>query len=178
VLRIARVARLLRFGRTARGIRFFRLLTSLNRGLRSLRQAMRRRGFAYVLSLTAVVTFAGAAGMLAFEREMEGGMDTFGAAIWWTAMMMTTVGSDYFPRSAEGRVLCLLLATYAFAVWGYVTATLASYFLGRDTADGKTGPERETKTDALHAELRALREAVQAISEAQQRAFLDAHKSS
>ncbi len=42
------------------------------------------------------------------------------------------MGSDYWPRTPEGRILCLLLALYAFAVFGYVTATLASYFIGRD----------------------------------------------
>jgi voltage-gated potassium channel len=45
---------------------------------------------------------------------------------------MTTMGSGYWPESAEARVLCLLLALYAFAVFGYVTAALASFFVGRD----------------------------------------------
>ena len=29
-------------------------------------------------------------------------------------------------------MLCLLLATYAFAVFGYVTAAIAAYFVGKD----------------------------------------------
>jgi voltage-gated potassium channel len=47
-------------------------------------------------------------------------------------MLLTTMGSDYWPRTAEGRLLCLLLAVYAFAVFGYVTAAIAAYFVGRD----------------------------------------------
>ena len=35
---------------------------------------------------------------------------------------MTTLGSEYWPKSTEGRLLCFLLAVYAFAVWGYITA--------------------------------------------------------
>jgi voltage-gated potassium channel len=31
----------------------------------------------------------------------------------------------------------VLLALYAFAVFGYVTALLASYFIGRDAAAGQ-----------------------------------------
>jgi voltage-gated potassium channel len=27
----------------------------------------------------------------------------YGNALWWTAMVMTTIGSDYFPKTAEGR---------------------------------------------------------------------------
>jgi voltage-gated potassium channel len=29
-------------------------------------------------------------------------------------------------------MLCLLLAIYAFAVFGYVTAAIAAYFVGKD----------------------------------------------
>jgi voltage-gated potassium channel len=54
------------------------------------------------------------------------------AALWWTAMLLTTMGTEDWPRTPEGRVLCLLLAIYAFAVFGYVTAAIAAYFVGQD----------------------------------------------
>jgi voltage-gated potassium channel len=47
-------------------------------------------------------------------------------------MLLTTMGSDYWPRTPEGRFLCLLLAVYAFTVFGYVTAAIAAYFVDRD----------------------------------------------
>ena len=94
---------------------------------------MRRRGFGYVAVLTVIVTFAGAAGMYAFERDAPGGgFDSYWTALWWTAMVVTTMGSEYWPKTPDGRVLCLLLAIYAFSVFGYVTAALASFFVGRD----------------------------------------------
>ena len=43
--------------------------------------------------------------------------------------VLTTMGADYFPRTGEGRVLGLLLAIYGFAVFGYVTASIASLFV-------------------------------------------------
>ena len=49
-------------------------------------------------------------------------------------MLLTTMGSDYWPRTPEGRLLCLLLAIYAFTVFGYVTAAIAAYFVDRDKA--------------------------------------------
>ena len=56
-----------------------------------------------------LVNVAGAAGMYAFERGVPGSeVGTFGSALWWTAMTLTTMGSDYFPKTAEGRLLCLL----------------------------------------------------------------------
>lgn len=65
-LRLVRIVRLARLGRIAgmsRGLRLLRVLSSVNRGMRALGATMRRRGFGYVLLLTLIVTFAGAAGM-------------------------------------------------------------------------------------------------------------------
>jgi voltage-gated potassium channel len=150
--------RVLRLARAARGIRLFRLLTSLNRGLRSLRVIMRRRGFGYVMALATVITFAGAAGMYAFEREQSPGLPSYGAAVWWTAMMMTTVASDYFPQTAEGRVLCLFLAATAFTLWGYLTANLATFFIGQAPASHSRSTNQ--------AELQTLRAALEKIANA------------
>lgn len=159
LLRAARLARLARFSGAVRGARLVRLVSSLNRGMRALGASMGRRGFGYVVVLTLIATFAGAAGMLAFEREAPdgSGLRSYGDALWWTAMLMTTMGSEWWPRTTEGRLLCLLLAAYAFAVFGYVTATLATFFVGRDAAD-----ERGELVGA--ADLRALRSQLAAIS--------------
>ena len=71
---------------------------------------------------------------------MEGGFGSFGDALWWTSMQLTTRGSEFWPRTAEGRVLCLPLAVYAFAVFGYITAAFASFFVGRDSEErGREG---------------------------------------
>jgi voltage-gated potassium channel len=133
IFRAFRAFRLLRAARAARGLRLFRLLTSLNRGMRALGASFSRRGFGYVLALTAIVLFAGAAGIYSFENEIEGGIGTYSDALWWTAMLLTTMGTDFFPKTAEGRMLCLMLAVYGFAVFGYMTATLATFFIQRDT---------------------------------------------
>ena len=136
ILQAARLGRALRAAQSVRGLRLVSLISSVNRGMRSLRKTMVRRGFGYVLLLTVVVALVGAAGMYAFERQPagEGGLQSYGEALWWTAMIMTTLGSDYWPVTAEGRLLALLLALYAFAVFGYVTATLATFFIGTDAA--------------------------------------------
>jgi voltage-gated potassium channel len=134
VLRIARVIRTLRLARAVRAVRFARVLTTVNRGLRSLRATMRRRGLGYVLAVTALIALAGAAGMYAFENEAghPTGFDSYATSLWWTVMLLTTMGSEYWPKTASGRALCLLLSIYGFAVFGYITASLASYFVGRD----------------------------------------------
>lgn len=147
VFRAFRAFRLLRAARAARGLRLVRLLTSLNRGMKALGASFGRRGFGYVLALTTFVLFAGAAGMYSFENEIEGGMRSYSDALWWTAMLLTTMGSDYFPQTAEGRMLCLILAVYGFAVFGYVTATLATFFLARDAEETTEPTLRELKDE-------------------------------
>lgn len=158
-LRFARLARGTRALRLAREVRLLRIVSSVNRGLKALGAHMARRGFPYVLALTLIVTLAGSAGMYAFERNLPDGQgfNDYGTALWWTAMVMTTMGSEYWPRTGEGRVLCLLLALYAFAVFGYVTATLASYFVGRDAVDPQAEVAGAGQLDQVLRELGALR---------------------
>lgn len=156
VFRLARALRLLRFGR---GLLLVRVLASLSRGARTLGRTMRRRGLGYVVLLTTVVVLVSAAGMYAFETGPQGrAFASYAEALWWTAMLMTTLGSDYWPRTPEGRVLSLLLAVYAVAVFGYIAGALASYFVDQD-ADLVDKPLRRELAE-LRAELRALREAL------------------
>jgi voltage-gated potassium channel len=161
VLRFARIARVMRMGRTVRAVRLARLLTSLNRGMRTLGSTMQSRGFPYVVALTAIVLLLGAAGMYAFERESgnEQGFSTFGGALWWTAMLLTTMGSEHWPRSSEGRLVCLLLSVYAFAAFGYITATLASYFVGSDAQ------EERQRSARLERELAGIRSSLHRLAD-------------
>lgn len=165
IFRLARGWRALSTLRATRGTRLLRLVTSLNRGMRSLSATFARRGFGYVVALTTIVTIAGAAGMFAFERSAPGGgLGDYATALWWTAMVMTTMGSDYWPQTPEGRILCVLLSLYAFAVFGYVTATLASFFVDRDAERPDAPLAGSAAIDALTAELTRLRADVRALA--------------
>ncbi|QJW89504.1 ion transporter [Spirosoma taeanense] len=161
-LRVLRIARVFRLLQVTRGFRLVKVLSSINRGMRALGSTMHRRGFGYIVLLTLLITFAGAAGMYAFEREAPDGtaLNSYGESLWWTAMLMTTMGSEYWPKTPEGRALCFLIALYAFAVFGYVTATLATFFIGRD-AESKDGEVAGAQAlEELKAEIRLLREEV------------------
>lgn len=157
VFRIFRVFRVLRAARAVRGLRLVRFVTSLNRGMKALGASLGRRGFGYVIAVTLMVVVSGAAGMYALENEVEGGFETYGDALWWTAMLLTSIGSEYWPQTAEGRVLCVLLSVYGFAFFGYITATLATFFIGRDADRGDAELAGAREVRALHAEILALR---------------------
>ena len=144
--------------RVARGVRLVRVVSSANRAMRTRGRVMGRRGLSYVLALTVLVNLLGAAGIHAFEREAANGAITgYGSALWWTALTLATMGADYFPLTPEGRVLGLLLANGGFAVFGYVTASIANFFVARDAEEG----EGEL---AGTAQIGALRDAVATLS--------------
>lgn len=158
-LRLFRFARVFRAARALRGFRLVRVIGTANRSMNALRHALARRGFMYVAALTALVLALGGAGMLNFENanEVRGGFQNYWQALWWTGMLITSIGSEYWPTTTEGRVLTFLLSLYGLAVLGYITATLASFFVGRD-AEEKRGPVAGSHdVAALAAEIRALR---------------------
>lgn len=158
--RVLRVFSVVRFLRLSRSLRLVKVIGSLNRGMRALSATMKRRAFGYVILLTLIVVFAGAAGMYAFEGEVSGGLRDYATALWWTSMIMATMGSDYWPKTAEGRILCIILALYAFAVFGYITATLASYFIGRDAESNNSELAGSRQLEQLRKEIAELKDLI------------------
>ncbi|KAA9333566.1 ion transporter [Adhaeribacter soli] len=164
-IRVFRIGYIFQSVRAIRGLRLVKVVGSLNRSMRNLSATMGRRGFGYVLVLTIVVIFIGAAGMYAFENDTENGLKTYPDALWWTAMLLITIGSDYWPASHEGRVLCFLLSLYGFAVFGYFTATMASFFVGQDAEADDSDVASAHQIDQMHAEVKALREEIKELLE-------------
>jgi voltage-gated potassium channel len=193
VLKVVRVLRILRLAKAGRSLQLVRVVGSLNRGMRTLRKGMGRHGFGYVATLTILVILVGAAAMLAFERQVlsaeaattasqqaesrdlqsirapvpgeKSGLNSYSEALWWTAMIMTTLGSEYWPKSPEGRVLGFLLSLYAFGISGYVTAALATFFIGRDAENEEAEIAGERSVTNLKAEVTALRVEILKLSE-------------
>lgn len=137
-----RALRVLRLARAARPVGLMRVITSLNRSMRAMAATFGKRGLGYAAAITILVIFGGAAGMAFFESpeslrrsgyvqpgEVEAGLTSYGEAVWFTSMIMTTVGTGYWPVTWEGRVLCWLLSVYALAIFGYITANIAVFFI-------------------------------------------------
>jgi voltage-gated potassium channel len=157
--RLLRGLRFLKVARAARGFRLVRIVGTANRGMNALRASLSRRGLGYVIGLTVLIALLGAGGMLAFEpaAEVEGGFASYTDALWWTGMLLTTMGSEFWPKSLEGRILCFLLSLYGFAVFGYITASFASFFVERDAASPETDTASSGDLAALRVEIAALR---------------------
>ena len=158
-LRLLRALSFLRAARALRGIRLVRIVGTANRSMNALKATLARRGFGYVVGLTLLVIGLGAAGMLSFESagEVEGGFADYGHALWWTGMLVASIGTDFWPTTTEGRLLAMLLALYGLAVFGYIAATFASYFIGRDAAGPRAPLAGAAELNRLASEIRALR---------------------
>lgn len=139
VFRVVAAFRALRAVRVVRSVGLLRVVTSLNRGLSALGRTAERRGVGYLVAATALVVFVGAAAMSYFETAESGAgaaaasFRNYGDALWWTANTMTT-GPVEQPRTPEGRVFGWLLSLWGLGVFGYLTAILASHFVGTDQA--------------------------------------------
>ncbi|MCY7408822.1 MAG: ion transporter [Chitinophagales bacterium] len=158
-LRVFRIFRFVRLLRGLRGIRLVRLVSSLNRSMKSLGATMKRRAFGYVFMIILIVIFAGAAGMYALENP-NAGFDSYGMALWWTAMRIITAGNEFHPSTPEGRGLAFLIAVFGYTIFGYVTATFATFFIGRD-AEEKDAPSLGAKDVAeLKQEIIALTKSI------------------
>lgn len=158
-LRMFRAVRLLRAARALRGARLIRIVGTANRSMKALRATLRRRQFGYVAAMTVLIVFLGAAGMTNFEPagEVEGGFASYAHALWWTAMLVTSIGSDFWPVTTSGRILALLLSVYGLAVFGYITASFASFFIGRDADEPEAPVVGSADLERLTAEIRELR---------------------
>ena len=159
-LRVFRVFRFVRLLRGLRGIRLVRITSSLNRSIRALGKTMQRRAFGYVMIVILIVTFAGAAGMYAFENPNPG-FTSYWLALWWTAMRVITSGNEFSPMTPEGRGLGFLIAIFGFSIFGYVTATFATYFIGRDAEEKDTPVAGSKEIKELKSEIIALRKLIE-----------------
>jgi len=153
-----RPIRALRAARALRSLSLVRLLGGINRAIRVLRAVTRGRQFAFVGILTIVVMLAGAVGAFYFDRDVEGApIQSFGDALWWSAAVVTTINNEKYVVTAEARIIAILIRIFAVSVFGYVTASIATYLIGSTKSAGDDGaaPLRE-EIAALRLELAEL----------------------
>jgi voltage-gated potassium channel len=100
-------------------------------GLSAIRTISRGKVFYYLVLLSTFVTLIGASVTLALERGHPGTpINSYGDALWWSATQMTTINSALDPVSPWGRVAAVALRIYAVGFFSYLTANLASLFVG------------------------------------------------
>lgn len=107
------------------------------------------RALASALVGVAYLMLVGAVAVLDAERAATAShITTFGDALWWAAVTVTTVGyGDTYPVTVVGRLVAFALMLVGISLLGVLTASVAAWFVGRT---------REVESEVL-LELRALR---------------------
>lgn len=106
---------------------------------------------AVVISVV-LLLWIGSVAVLAAEREAtDSQITSFGDALWWSFVTVTTVGyGDFSPVSVTGRVVAVLMMLIGIALIGVVTASVAAWFVSitsgeDDAADEAREVDRHTQ---------------------------------
>lgn len=141
-----RVARALRFVAGVEAAPLLEMVAFVGKGTKALRRFSAESQLGYLLGLTTLVTFFGAVGVYLFERDAPGTpMRSFGDALWWSAALMTTIGSEMAPVSPGGRVLAFGMMVFATVVVVYLIGAVSAFLLA---TRGERLAERRATTPA------------------------------
>ncbi len=127
---------------------------------------------AVVLSVV-LLLWIGSVAVLSAERNVtESAINTFGDALWWAFVTVTTVGyGDFSPVSVEGRIVAVLMMLVGIALIGVVTASVAAWFVQLTSgSDDEAGEAREVgRHEELQDQVAALEAKIDALLENQRR---------
>lgn len=125
-----------------------RSLVILKRGFKGFADSLAMRSFPIVLGMTVVVAAVGSLSMYFIERRAgHATIRDYGDALWWTMGTITTVGTELYPVTSEGRVVATMLMIYGVSVFGYLAGVLASYFVRMDS-EARKRSESPPSSDA------------------------------
>lgn len=144
-----------------RPLRLVRLLTLINVFHRSTGSALRGKAVVFAGMFSVLLVYCGALAMLEAERSSANAVIlSFGDAIWWAIVTITTVGyGDMYPVTELGKVIAVVLMMSGIVVIGILTAALASWLVEEIKSDKDTVSNSE-----LMAELAYLRKEIQSMS--------------
>ena len=147
---LLRPLRLLRSVRLLRLLRLTRLVALVVESLVEVRAILKHRGLNYVLLIVSAVVLLCASVVLEFEKaNPSANIKNYPDALWWAVTTITTVGyGDKFPMTPAGRGVAVFLMVMGIALFGVLTASIATYFVAKD-ADQEVGTVEEKLDQVL-----------------------------
>ncbi|ADD41284.1 potassium channel family protein [Stackebrandtia nassauensis] len=122
-----------------------------------------RRKMAILVGTTAVILlFLSALAALDAERgNPDAQIQSFGDALWWAIVTVSTVGyGDYFPVTVEGRLVAMTLMFGGVGLIGFITASVTSWVVEKLSKADKVADDTHDNVDLLLREVRQLRDEV------------------
>src|SRR5918992_712701 len=149
--------RILRVVQLARALPALRLLVFGGRGSQSTLELLKRRRLGQLAIISVMVILIGASLGFLLEAGAPGSrIEDFGDALWWSAALVTTIGSDLYPVTAAGRILSFLIMVYAIGIFTYFIGSVASVLVAFDASRTRK-PEEKGGVELSEAEVDALR---------------------
>ncbi|WP_159448379.1 potassium channel family protein [Demequina sp. NBRC 110052] len=141
-----------------------KILSVFAQGTSLLSSGGRMKTIQAVVLSTVLLLWIGSVWVLSAEREVaDSAINTFGDALWWAFVTVTTVGyGDYAPVSVTGRLVAGGMMLLGIALLGVVTASVAAWFVSITSGeeDEQRDDEAEERDAAARAESRAREEAL------------------
>ncbi len=121
IIRSVRVLRVFRAGRAA---------TYVGRGAQEARSLFSRENFSFAILMSGLIILGGAAVVYGLEKsDPSSSIKSMPDAIWWAITTVSTVGSDKYPVTAEGRAIAVVLMVLGIGLVGLLAGTMASFFV-------------------------------------------------
>jgi voltage-gated potassium channel len=143
-----------------RPLRLLRLVVLFRVLNRKAAATLRGRVPLYVTISAGTLVVCAALAVLDAERHAAGAnIKTFGDALWWSVVTVTTVGyGDHYPVTVQGRFVAIGLMIGGVALIGVVTASFAAWFIDR------VRDEEEAEAQATQRDLAALSDQIRELT--------------
>jgi len=136
--------RILRAGRAWRFVAVVARLAAVGGAVAAeSKQTLRRHAAGLALGTAGLTWLSSAVGFtLAEDVGVEGRLQSFFDALWWSSATITTVGyGDVYPVTAAGRIIGVFTMVVGISTFAIVTAKVAE-FLVRSQREDDDGPNR------------------------------------
>ncbi len=140
-----RILRLVPAARLARVLPTARVLGSSYRAVGTAQGLLHGR-LTFLAATTGVVILSGGQLLFVLERGAAGAVTSLGEALWWSSNLAVTSTLVFEPVTVPGRLLSLLLSTYAVVVFASLAAALGAFFIesrAERAATEEAGPQGE-----------------------------------
>ena len=127
------------------GVVMLRAVMALYITLRWLIEGRATRILWAYIATVAICTYFAALFFYEYEAPVNSSVESFGDALWWACMNMTTVGAEIFPVTTIGKIICVILPIIGMAMFPiftvYVTAIYERGEHGTTVADKEDKPK-------------------------------------